>query len=74
MSIEEYYKKLEQHDWFYNYSDDHRVWLRGVEQRKELQALCQENDVLTKMYGQYAVYMDNPRELRKPLIEDYLPV
>jgi len=29
---------------------------------------------LTKMYGQYAVYMDNPRELRKPLIEDYMPV
>ena len=74
MNVEEYYEKLEKHDWLYSYSDDHRVWLRGVEERKELQSLCQENNVLTKMYGQYALYISNPREERKPLLEDYMPV
>lgn len=27
---------LQTHDWFFDYSDDHRVWKRGVEERKEI--------------------------------------
>ena len=27
---------LKTHDWYYNYSDDHSVWKRGVEQRDEI--------------------------------------
>lgn len=29
MTREEFGKALKQHDWYYNYSDDHRVWKRG---------------------------------------------
>ncbi len=25
---------LRTHDWYFDYSDDHRVWKRGVEERK----------------------------------------
>lgn len=28
---------LRQHDWFHDYSDDHSVWRRGVEQRKAIE-------------------------------------
>lgn len=28
--------KLQNHDWFYNYSDDHRYWTAGTNQRKIL--------------------------------------
>jgi len=28
-SLNEFYKMLESHDWFYDYSDDHRVWRSG---------------------------------------------
>ena len=27
---------LEQHDWTYNYSDDHRAWVKGKEQSDEI--------------------------------------
>lgn len=27
--MEEYIQKLLNHDWFYEYSDDHRVWTNG---------------------------------------------
>lgn len=26
------------HDWYYDYSDDHRVWSRGSAKRKEIQS------------------------------------
>ena len=28
-NIREYFKQLRYHDWYYNYSDDHRVWKAG---------------------------------------------
>lgn len=28
---------LKQHDWYYHYSDDHRVWKRGKAQSEEIQ-------------------------------------
>jgi len=29
-------ERLRNHDWFYAYSDDHRVWKRGEQRTKEL--------------------------------------
>ena len=29
---------LRAHDWTYEWSDDHSVWTRGVEQKKEIEA------------------------------------
>lgn len=30
-------KKLQYHDWYYNYSDDHSVWRRGEERSAQIQ-------------------------------------
>ena len=35
--LTEFENDLKYHDWFYDYSDDHSVWTRGREQRKDLQ-------------------------------------
>ena len=32
-------EQLRNHDWYYSYSDDHRVWKRGQANAKRLQAL-----------------------------------
>jgi hypothetical protein len=31
-------KKLQYHDWYYHYSDDHSVWRRGEEQGVQIQS------------------------------------
>lgn len=38
MTLDEYKALLKRHDWFYEFSDDHREWKRGNEQRKTLEA------------------------------------
>ena len=30
---------LKSHDWYYGYSDDHRVWSRGEEEHRRIYAL-----------------------------------
>ena len=32
-------ERLQKHDWYYEYSDDHRVWKRGRNDTKKLRAL-----------------------------------
>ena len=43
-SKDQYIKVLKQHDWFYEYSDDHRVWDKGRGKRHELGKLQSEVD------------------------------
>lgn len=33
---EAYIKRLQSHDWYYEYSDDHSVWRRGQAERDQL--------------------------------------
>ena len=71
MSIEDYYNLLVGFDWYYEYSDDHRVWTRGKEESRKIQAIAQEDTVVSRMYSEYAHYISNPKYERKPLLEDY---
>lgn len=41
---EKYRKLLRSHDWYYDYSDDHRVWKRGVEERDTLNGMRRQID------------------------------
>lgn len=38
--MDEYIKLLKQHDWTYEYSDDHRAWSKGKNQRKVLRDMA----------------------------------
>lgn len=46
---------LKSHDWFYDYSDDARMWQRGNRVEKEIQALVIElGEVARYEYNKYA--------------------
>lgn len=76
MTNEEFFDLLERHDWYYNYSDDHRVWKKGSEASKRLQAIIQENDLWTRMYLAYSDYIFKPlqerQSLEAPKLEDFV--
>lgn len=43
VEFEEFFKLCKQHDWTFEYSDDHRMWMRGMEERKKLIRLLNEH-------------------------------
>lgn len=45
-SLDKLKEMCEHHDWFYSFSDDHKVWEKGNEEIKairEMMILCQES-------------------------------
>jgi len=61
MSKEEFAKLLEDHDWFYNMSDDPWVWTRGNQERLKIENLCKENPEFQKMYEEKGNSIFNPQ-------------
>lgn len=76
MDAAEFFKLLENHDWYYQYADDHRAWTRGSEQSKRLQAIIQEDSLLTRMYLAYSDYvfkpLDEREKIERPQLKDFL--
>ena len=35
-------RMIAEHDWYFDYSDDHSVWQRGVNERKAIKVLAKE--------------------------------
>jgi hypothetical protein len=58
---------LKSHDWYYDYSDDHRVWRRGTEQHDALlkmrKELKQEHDpaVIDALWSKYSPFSKENR-------------
>ena len=53
-AMDEYIAKLKSHDWTYDYSDDHRVWQRGVDERNAIRNLQKVIDPDFEVYNKYA--------------------
>ena len=54
MKLRDFKKLLDNHDWFYHFSDDHGVWVRGEHQVAEIRyALSNGNDEMKKLYNEY---------------------
>lgn len=53
MSEEEFLKMLKAHDWYYQYSDDHRVWSKGRAESQAIFAAMKANPELGKIYQEY---------------------
>lgn len=49
--IAEMRKLLETHDWYYDKSDDRRVYERGHEERMKIEALAKTDGNLMKIYN-----------------------
>lgn len=53
MTLQEFYDKLESHDWFFEFSDDHFVWTRGNEQALELAAEAERDEQKQRLSEEY---------------------
>lgn len=53
MTLQEFYDELNSHDWYYMYSDDHRVWSAGERDRKRLQELSKQIEGGQKLYEEF---------------------
>ena len=52
--MERYARLLKKHDWFYEYSDDHRVWQNGREERTVLNSLREQFDPQATLWNTFA--------------------
>ena len=50
MTVKEYYIALCQHDWWYDYSDDHSVWTKGFETNRKLRDISDESQQHKKLW------------------------
>jgi len=56
-SLNEFWKMLRNHDWSYEYSDDHSVWRKGQQQFDEIQNVVKNGSVEYKeLFNQYSEY------------------
>ena len=51
-----YIDRLNQHDWYFDYSDDGNVWRRGNERRAQLVQHAQTHDIYQQSYNDWASY------------------
>ena len=69
-NIREYFKQLRYNDWYYNYSDDHRVWKAGSANYDLIRDKSKENVTYKRMYNEFTKWMNSEREL--PVIEEFI--
>ena len=69
-NIREYFKQLRYHDWYYNYSDDHRVWKAGSANYDLIRDKSKENVTYKRMYNEFTKWMNSEREL--PTVEEFI--
>ena len=69
-NIREYFKQLRYHDWYYSYSDDHRVWKAGSANSDLIRDKSKENVTYKRMYNEFTKWMNSEREL--PTVEEFI--
>lgn len=55
----EYIRRLRNHDWFHEYSEDYQVWQRGVQELARLRELRKQIDPDCKLWNHYC-----PKEMK----------
>ena len=62
-----YIAQLNQHDWSHEYSDDHRVWSRGMDSLRKLEAGAMSNEYFKKALDAYATWYQRGGAIEKIL-------
>lgn len=71
MTKEEYFHACKHFDWYYDYSDDGRVWRNGNEGKKKLEAEAKTDPIKAKIYADWSKYVWNHKTEVKPELENY---
>ena len=65
--LKQYWHRLERHDWFYEYSDDHSVWKRGSDYERELMYDARKDKRAESLFELSCIYDAWKRETKRPL-------
>ena len=62
MTLEDFKKLLDSHDWFYHFSDDHSYWVAGERSSAQISYVLRNGtDDMKKLYNEYhARYFNTP--------------
>ena len=61
-SVEEitaFFMQVRSHDYYYDYSDDHRVWSAGCASRDAILAKTTEHELFKQMWKDYCSFMND---------------
>lgn len=67
MTKQEFHRLCAQHDWTYEFSDDHQVWKRGRLQRDVLLSEMRADNELCQIYNRWATWINSPSGASQPL-------
>ncbi len=59
MNNTEFFKKCENHDWYYRMSDDNRAYKAGEESSRKLEEESKQSTAYKKIYKSWLNYMFN---------------
>lgn len=57
MKLSAFYRLLEKHDWYFEFSDDHRVWTDGQSELESIERYAKTSDKHMKLYEDYKRHM-----------------
>lgn len=61
LTLFDFYKMLESHDWTYQYSDDHRYWKKGSDEARQIDHVLEmqgsDKNEYRELYNAYADYI-----------------
>ena len=72
MNIKEYINLLNSHDWYYQYSDDIRIYHKGCEELTNLKTLYRKYPYLKSIYKTWEEYIRGI--IDKPLTSDFIGI
>lgn len=75
--IKEFFELCRTHDWFYSFSDDGRIYRKGLSELSTIIAQAKKDPMFDKIYTDWSKYVTSgkaygTRRRPKPLVEDYI--
>lgn len=65
-TLPEYFDQLAAHDWFYEYSDDHKVFTAGSNNNQRLLVIARQSEKHRRLYESYKYWKFDPQQVLKP--------
>ena len=62
----QFFKLCEEHDWTFEFSADHRAWLRGLSQQRVLVAAYTADPTLLPLFNEWVAYINAPSDAPRP--------